>query len=116
MLESTRVRSIPALLAKWVTERPASAALQKVHEQSTRTYSWGELAQIVYRWTAALHEIGVRPEDRVALWSKNRYEWIVCDLAIQNLRHSRSAARHIIREAGGRPDPALSCEVCSAWR
>lgn len=86
MLNTTCAQSIPALFANWVTERHSSPALHKVCGQSTHTYTWGELGEIVFRWTAALHELGVRPDDRVVQWSENRFEWIVCDLAIQNLR------------------------------
>ena len=85
MLKTTCSQSVAALFAKWVTERHSAPALHEVHDQSTRTYTWGELDELVHRWTAALHDLGVRRDDRVVLWSENRVEWIVCDLAIQNL-------------------------------
>ena len=34
---------------------------------------------------ATLHAVGVRPGDRVAQVSENRYEWIVVDLALHLL-------------------------------
>lgn len=48
--------------------------------------SWNELADDVRRMAATLRELGVRPGDRVAQVSENRYEWIVCDLAVHLVR------------------------------
>ena len=44
--------------------------------------TWNELAADVRRTAAALKQLAVLPDDRVVLVSENRYEWIVCDLAI----------------------------------
>jgi long-chain acyl-CoA synthetase len=45
--------------------------------------NWNEVAEDVRRSAAALVGLGVQRGDRVLLVSPNRYEWIVCDLAIQ---------------------------------
>ena len=45
--------------------------------------TWNDLAGAVARTTAVLAELGIRPGDRVAQLSENRYEWIIADLAIQ---------------------------------
>src|SRR5262245_36045034 len=45
--------------------------------------TWNDVAADVRRLAASLAGRGVQPGDRVALVSENRYEWIVCDLAIQ---------------------------------
>jgi long-chain acyl-CoA synthetase len=61
-------------------ERPA------LHVKRGGTYqsrTWKELARDVRRTAAALVRFGVQPGDRVVQISENRYEWIVCDLAIQ---------------------------------
>ena len=45
--------------------------------------SWNELAHDVRKTAAVLVQTGVCPGDRVVQVAENRYEWIVCDLAIQ---------------------------------
>jgi long-chain acyl-CoA synthetase len=47
--------------------------------------TWNELANDVFRVATSLVEF-VEPGERVAQLSENRYEWIVCDLAIQLAR------------------------------
>jgi long-chain acyl-CoA synthetase len=47
--------------------------------------TWNELARDVYRVATSLSEF-VEPGERVVQLSENRYEWIVCDLAIQLAR------------------------------
>lgn len=61
-------------------------ALHKRSGDSWVSQTWGELARDVFRTAAALTRAGVEPGDRVILVSPNRYEWIVCDLAIQFAR------------------------------
>jgi len=48
-----------------------------------RCLTWAEACQRVQRVAAALVAEGVRPGDRVALISPNRYEWILADFGIQ---------------------------------
>src|SRR4051794_35580321 len=48
--------------------------------------TWDQFAVDVRRFAAGLIAVGVRPEDRVAHVSENRYEWIVTDLAVQLCR------------------------------
>ena len=51
-----------------------------------RPLSWREVGHDVRRMAAALIGLGVQPGERVIMLSPNRYEWIVCDLAIQLAR------------------------------
>lgn len=81
----THLLSIPALFAEAIHARPNEPALFRVIKGKTHSYTWSELGEIVSRWTTALHALKVRPMDRVVLWSENRFEWIVVDLALQNL-------------------------------
>jgi long-chain acyl-CoA synthetase len=48
--------------------------------------TWDNIAADVRRLAAALASLGVEKGDRVAQISENRYEWIVCDLAVQLAR------------------------------
>ena len=42
-----------------------------------RTFTYTELNELASRVAAGLHSIGVRPGDRVSLYSANRWEWVV---------------------------------------
>ncbi|GKQ37159.1 long-chain fatty acid--CoA ligase [Streptomyces sp. A012304] len=47
-----------------------------------KSLSWAQAAERVYAVAAGLIELGVRPEQRVALASSTRIEWILADLGI----------------------------------
>ncbi|MGW7083665.1 AMP-dependent synthetase/ligase [Streptomyces sp. NPDC054871] len=47
-----------------------------------KSLSWGQAAERVYAIAAGLIELGLAPEDRVALASSTRVEWIIADLGI----------------------------------
>jgi long-chain acyl-CoA synthetase len=47
-----------------------------------RGLSWAQAAERVFAIAAGLIELGVRPEERVALASSTRVEWILADLGI----------------------------------
>ncbi|MEU6380209.1 AMP-dependent synthetase/ligase [Streptomyces sp. NPDC046909] len=47
-----------------------------------KSLSWGQAAERVYAIAAGLIELGVQPEQRVALSSSTRIEWILADLGI----------------------------------
>jgi long-chain acyl-CoA synthetase len=47
-----------------------------------KSLSWGQAAERVYAIAAGLIDLGVRPEDRVALASATRVEWILADLGV----------------------------------
>ncbi|MFR9791263.1 AMP-dependent synthetase/ligase [Streptomyces sp. MB22_4] len=47
-----------------------------------KTLSWAQSAERVYAIAAGLTELGIEPEQRVALASSTRVEWILADLGI----------------------------------
>ncbi|MFB7276457.1 AMP-dependent synthetase/ligase [Streptomyces hydrogenans] len=47
-----------------------------------KSLSWGQAAQRVYSIAAGLIDLGVQPEERVALASATRVEWILADLGV----------------------------------
>ncbi|MER6979460.1 AMP-dependent synthetase/ligase [Streptomyces carpinensis] len=47
-----------------------------------KSLSWAQAAQRVYAIAAGLIELGVQPEERVALASSTRVEWLLTDLGI----------------------------------
>ena len=57
-------------------------ALWTCQQGAFRSRTWNEIAQDVRRAAGVLTTLGVEPGDRVVQVSENRYEWIICDLAI----------------------------------
>ncbi|MFE1438907.1 AMP-dependent synthetase/ligase [Streptomyces sp. NPDC058739] len=47
-----------------------------------KSLSWGQAAERVYALAAGLIELGVEPEQRVALAAATRVEWLIADLGI----------------------------------
>ncbi|MFH8836410.1 AMP-dependent synthetase/ligase [Streptomyces sp. NPDC017868] len=47
-----------------------------------KSLSWGQAAERVYAIAAGLVDLGVEPEERVALASSTRVEWILADLGV----------------------------------
>ncbi len=47
-----------------------------------RSLTWDEAAQRVYAIAAGLTDLGVRPEERVAIASNTRVDWILADLGV----------------------------------
>ncbi|WP_329179032.1 AMP-dependent synthetase/ligase [Streptomyces sp. NBC_01477] len=47
-----------------------------------KSLTWGEAARRVYAIAAGLMELGVRPEERVAIAANTRVEWIFADLGV----------------------------------
>jgi long-chain acyl-CoA synthetase len=75
--------TIVKLFADRVAADAAKTALHVRRGPEFITLTWSEIGSDVRRTAAALVELGVQPGDRVILVSPNRYEWIVCDMAIQ---------------------------------
>ena len=76
----------PTIVALWAAQAKASAdktAMLVKRDGQYHPVTWSEIRKDVNRTAAALEKLGVEHGDRVVLISRNRYEWIVCDLAIQ---------------------------------
>src|SRR5438309_9907239 len=81
--ESTgRPETVPALFQRTAAERPDAPALFFKVGQRWVPISWAEYARAVSRLGNALVAEGLQPQDRVAVWSANRPEWQITDLAI----------------------------------
>jgi long-chain acyl-CoA synthetase len=88
-LIENRPPSVATLFAERVTATPdteayrypvASAAGQGPDDW--KSLSWGQAAERVYAIAAGLIDLGVRPEERIALASATRVEWILADLGV----------------------------------
>jgi long-subunit acyl-CoA synthetase (AMP-forming) len=78
--------TIVELFARRVEADGPRSALAIKRDGQFQWLSWNDVAADVRRLAAALVSLDVRPGDRIAHISENRYEWIVTDLSIQIAR------------------------------
>ncbi|MGW5475578.1 AMP-dependent synthetase/ligase [Streptomyces sp. NPDC004008] len=88
-LIENRPPSVAALFLERVAATPDTEAYRYPVPSATgqgpddwKSLSWGQAAERVHAIAAGLIELGVRPEERVALASSTRLEWILADLGI----------------------------------
>lgn len=95
-----------AVAAKQHAGRPA---LLRKTDDGYQPVTFSELSRIVDEVAAGLAQRGVRPGDRVAIYSYNRPEWVVTDLAVTKLGavlvpiyHTlpEQSVQYILRDAG----------------
>jgi long-chain acyl-CoA synthetase len=96
---------LSAALFHWARTVPDAAAIFLPQDGEAPHKTWRQLATDVWRMIAHLDRLGIRRDERVVLWSDNRYEWIVVDLAIQSL-----GAIHVPLH-GSLPAPAAAAQV-----
>ncbi len=92
-----------------IQSRGDAIALSEYHAGSSRHWRWREAGEEIRRCAAALIEAGVAVQDRVGIFSVNRPEWTLADLAILSCRavvvpiyptHTLAQARYVIEDAG----------------
>ncbi|QDT74443.1 AMP-dependent synthetase/ligase [Lacipirellula limnantheis] len=76
-------RPLAGVLFDHAGATPDVAAVFLPGDTAVRQITWREIASDVTRMAGLLARHGVVPGDRIVLWSDNRYEWIVADLAMQ---------------------------------
>ncbi|MGW0992118.1 AMP-dependent synthetase/ligase [Streptomyces sp. NPDC002523] len=88
-LIENRPPSVAALFLERVAATPDAEAYRYPVAPSSgqgpdewKSLSWAEAARRVYAIAAGLIELGIEPEQRVALASSTRVEWILADLGI----------------------------------
>ncbi|MCX4726633.1 long-chain fatty acid--CoA ligase [Streptomyces sp. NBC_01306] len=88
-LIETRPPSVATLFTQRVAETPDAEAYRYPVPAASgdgpdewKSLSWGQAAERVYAIAAGLIDLGVRPEERVALASSTRVEWILADLGV----------------------------------
>ncbi|MDP2586929.1 MAG: long-chain fatty acid--CoA ligase [Candidatus Komeilibacteria bacterium] len=94
-----------------VKKYPKNIALGYKHHSHFKTLSYGRLLDKVNRAVTGLKKLGVKPGDRVAIFSRNRPEWVKLDLALNKIGavcvpiHTTLSPRlikHIIQNSGAR--------------
>ena len=81
----TALDTLPVILLRRAATTPDLVALRKKDLGRWRTYTWAEYGTRTTTVARGLHELGVRPGDRVAVHSENRPAWLFADLATQAL-------------------------------
>lgn len=110
-VSAQRASQIPLLgdlLSAQVARFGDRTALRYLEEEGWKEMSWRRLGDEVRATAKALVDLGVGEGDRVAIWSANRPEWTIADLACQQVRAvsvplyasaSESQAGYILRES-----------------
>ncbi|MEW2081226.1 AMP-dependent synthetase/ligase [Streptomyces sp. NPDC005283] len=89
----TLIENRPPSVASLFTERVAATPDAEAYRYPVvpatgqgpddwKALTWGQAAERVYAIAAGLIDLGVRPEERVALASSTRVEWILADLGV----------------------------------
>ncbi len=69
-----------------VEKQKKAFALGQMKQGNCIWFSWDKIATDVKLYANAMISYGIRPGDRIAILSENRYEWVVADLAIHAIR------------------------------
>ena len=73
------------LFVQRVQATPEAPAYRQHDGREWRDLTWGQTAEAVARWQAALAREGLKPGDRVAVCLRNRVEWVHFDQAALGL-------------------------------
>ena len=65
-----------------VAATPHAEAFRYRHEDGWESVTWQQVDDRVRPLAAGLISLGIAPEDRIALASSTRYEWVLVDLAV----------------------------------
>jgi long-chain acyl-CoA synthetase len=77
--------TLPAMLLYHAATRPDDVALRKKVKGRWKPYTWADYLLRVTHMANGLRDLGVGPEDKVAILSDNRPAWLFADLAVQSL-------------------------------
>ena len=109
-------RTVAALWRRAVERDPAFPAFLVQDGEEWRPVGWDEAARRVRLVAAGLLDLGVRHGDRVAILSRTRIEWTLCDYALASIgavsipiyqTSSRKECAYLLRDSGAR---VLVCE------
>ncbi len=75
-------QTVPEVLLHRVSATPNNTAYSYPAGSGWKTVSWKEFGDQVKQIAMGLKSLGLTPEQRVAILSGTRYEWIACDMGI----------------------------------
>jgi long-chain acyl-CoA synthetase len=78
----TRAESVPRMFRNRVAATPNTEAFRYPKGGEWVSVTWREVGDRVDNIAAGLIALGINPEDRVALASGTRYDWVIADFAI----------------------------------
>ena len=81
-LIESRAPNVAQLFRDRVERTPHAVAFRFPDGDQWPSVSWTEVQQAAHRLAAGLIALGIGPEDRVAIASSTRYEWVLADLAV----------------------------------
>ncbi len=77
-----RAPSVAHMVLDRVAATPHAEAFRYPQDQTWESVTWQQVGDRVRNLAAGLIALGIAPEDRVALASTTRYEWVLADFAI----------------------------------
>lgn len=77
-----RAASVPRMFLDRVAATPNSEAFRYQRNGGWASATWRQIGDRVELIAAGLISLGIKPEERVALASGTRYEWVVADFAV----------------------------------
>jgi long-chain acyl-CoA synthetase len=77
-----RAPSVAQMFLDRVAATPQAEAFRYPHDDGWESVTWQQVNDRVRPIAAGLISLGILPEDRVALASSTRYEWVLVDLAV----------------------------------
>ncbi len=77
-----RLDTVPQMFRARVAASPNGEALRYPDGDGWSSLTWAQVGERVDNLAAGLIALGINPEDRVALASGTRYEWVIADFAI----------------------------------
>lgn len=77
-----RAASVPRMFVDRVLATPEAEAFRYPDDGAWTSVTWRQVGDRVALIAAGLISLGIKPEERVALASGTRYEWVVADFAI----------------------------------
>ncbi len=67
---------------KWENEKPNEPFLKQPFGDSYTIYSWADVGRLSRQIAASLQQKGFQKGDRIAIYSANCAQWIICDIAL----------------------------------
>lgn len=80
-----RPQTLPQYLYAHTRKHPNRVALRERIYGIWQEMTWQQFYEFVKHFALGLHELGLQPEDTVAILGDNRPEWIIAELAAQSL-------------------------------